>query len=130
MNFYKTTLCQMLKNLHLVKKLWIHGVETFFIFSSFFKQSNVSKSDSNINCRSTKNKQLCQVWRVLLKKCACHALEKFEMVKGVAGYLLSYHFKIWQKVEILWVQKLVKIWCWYLKPLLSNSKSTKIYHLP
>ena len=45
------------------------------------------------------------------------------------AYFFSYYFYIWQKVEILWVQKLVKIWCWYLKPLLSNSKSTKIYHL-
>ena len=51
-----------------------------FSFFSFFKQSNVSKSDSNINCRSTKNKQLCQVWRALLKKCACHALEKLKIV--------------------------------------------------
>ena len=46
------------------------------------------------------------------------------------AYFLSCHFQIWQKVEISWVQKLVKIWCWYLKPLLSNSKSTNIYHLP
>ena len=51
----------------------------------FFQKSHISKCDSNINCRSTKNKQLCQVWRVLLKKCARHALEKFKMVKGVAG---------------------------------------------
>ena len=44
-------------------------------------------------------------------------------------HFLGYAFQIWWKVEILWVQTLVKIWCWYLKPLLRNSKS-KIFCLP
>ena len=56
-----------------------------FSFFSISKQSDVSKNDSNIICTSTKKKQICQVWRAWLKKCPCHALEKFLMVKGMAA---------------------------------------------
>ena len=56
-----------------------------FSFFSISKQSDVSRYDSNIICTSTKKKQICQVWRAWLKKCPCHALEKFLMVKGMAA---------------------------------------------
>ena len=56
-----------------------------FSFFSISKQSDVSRYDSNIIFTSTKKKQICQVWRAWLKKCPCHALEKFLMVKGMAA---------------------------------------------
>ena len=57
-------------------------------------------------------------------------LRSLKWSRAWQAYFFRNHLQIWQKVEISWVQKLVKIWCWYLKPLLSNSKSTNIYHLP
>ena len=56
-----------------------------FSFFSISKQSDASRYGSNIIFTSTKKKQICQVWRAWLKKCPCHALEKFLMVKGMAA---------------------------------------------
>ena len=117
--------CRKKKNLFLVNK-WLYARSSEhmewkpFSFFSFSKQSNVSQSDSNIICTSTKKKQICQVWRVLLKKCARHALQNLKWSRAWQPHFLGYAFQIWWKVEILWVQTLVKIWCWYHKPLLSN----------
>ena len=119
-----------------LKKLWTGGEETFsiffcFLFFHFFKQSSVSKGDSNIICASTKKKQICQVWRVWVKKSS--SLTPWRRLKWSMTwqpYFQSYKFQILWKVEFWWVQKLVKIWRWYLKPLLRNWYSTRIYHLP
>ena len=51
-------------------------------------------------------------------------LRSLEWSRAWQAYFLRYHFRIWQKVDILWVQKVVKISCWYLKASLKNSNFT------
>ena len=75
-----------------------------------------------------KRKKIAKFGGYCSKNAPATPFRSLEWSRAWQDYFLSYHFQIWQKVEIFWVQKLVKIWCWYLKPLLSNWKLTKTYH--
>ena len=53
----------------------------------FFKSETNGgiKNIISYHLKTIKNMFSHQIWRLLLKKQACHALEKFQMVKGVAA---------------------------------------------
>ena len=60
---------------------WTSSLGTFF---ATFVMMKISKNDSNIICRSSKNITFPKIWRVWLKNWACHAHFSYKLLKGMA----------------------------------------------
>ena len=67
---------------------WTSSLGTFF---PTFVKMKISKDDSNIICRSSKNITFPKIWRVWLKNWACHAHFNFKLLWGMAGSVFDLH---------------------------------------
>ena len=63
---------------------WTDSLGTFLVTFVIMK---ISKNDSNIICRSSKNITFSKIWRVWLKNWARHAHFNFKLLKGMAVLL-------------------------------------------
>ena len=76
---------------------WTDSLGTFLVTFVIMK---ISKSDSNIICRSSKNITFSKILRVWLKNWACHDHFNFKLLKGVAVLLSEWAmpFEFWSVV--------------------------------
>ena len=76
---------------------WTSRLGTFF---PTFVKVKISKDDSDIICRSSRNITFPKMWRVWLKNWTCHAHLKFKIGLGVAGSIFEPHPWIFAKLLI------------------------------